>query len=145
MAGDAEPKRGYRTIFRSISQVFYANAKNTSSNNINYNNTNNSNNTNNNERLQMDNNNSLTATLTNVTKSPSISPSTSTSTTSTTPSITLTTENIAGKCIECQDQSAARLRASSMLDLSSNSRQSTMRIRSCHVLAPQMGWDLARL
>ncbi|EDW26705.1 GL14654 [Drosophila persimilis] len=127
MAGDAEPKRGYRTIFRSISQVFYANAKNTSSNNINYNNTNNSNNTNNNERLQMDNNNSLTATLTNVTKSPSISPSTSTSTTSTTPSITLTTENIAGKCIECQDQSAARLRASSMLDLSSNSRQSTMR------------------
>ncbi|XP_034650183.1 rho GTPase-activating protein 15 isoform X3 [Drosophila subobscura] len=126
MAGDAEPKRGYRTIFRSISQVFYANGKNTSSNNVNYSNTSHSNNTNNNERLQMDNNNSLTVTLTSVTKSPSIS--TSTSSASNTPSVTPTTENIAGKCIECQDQSTARLRASSMLDLSSNSHQSTLRI-----------------
>ncbi|SPP86630.1 Hypothetical predicted protein [Drosophila guanche] len=125
MAGDAEPKRGYRTIFRSISQVFYANGKNTSSNNVNYSNTSNSNNTNNNERLQMDNNNSLTVTLTSVTKSPSIS--TSTSTASNTPSITPTTDSIAGKCIECQDQSTARLRSSSMLDLSSNSHQSTLR------------------
>ncbi|EDW56112.1 GM22766 [Drosophila sechellia] len=68
MAGDAENKRGYRTIFRSISQVFYANAKNSSNTNSSSNNKNNiisyNNNTieNNNEGIGR-----LTVTLTSIT------------------------------------------------------------------------------
>ncbi|XP_033169109.1 rho GTPase-activating protein 15 isoform X3 [Drosophila mauritiana] len=68
MAGDAENKRGYRTIFRSISQVFYANAKNSSNTNSSSNNNNNiisyNNNTieNNNEGIGR-----LTVTLTSIT------------------------------------------------------------------------------
>ncbi|XP_037723662.1 rho GTPase-activating protein 15 isoform X2 [Drosophila subpulchrella] len=74
MAGDAENKRGYRTIFRSISQVFYANAKNSSSTNNSYNSNNNNNNTssynNNNDWNTLTENEGigrLTVTLTSIT------------------------------------------------------------------------------
>ncbi|KAI8033484.1 hypothetical protein M5D96_013758, partial [Drosophila gunungcola] len=72
MAGDAENKRGYRTIFRSISQVFYANAKNSSNTNNSHNN--NTTNYNNNSGWSHNNNNDysegvgrLTVTLTSIT------------------------------------------------------------------------------
>ncbi|XP_043661362.1 rho GTPase-activating protein 15 isoform X2 [Drosophila teissieri] len=89
MAGDAENKRGYRTIFRSISQVFYANAKNSSNAHSNSNNNNNiissyNNNTieNNNEGIGR-----LTVTLTSITPPTatwtSTSPTISTCTTAT--------------------------------------------------------------
>ncbi|XP_017050384.1 uncharacterized protein LOC108094345 isoform X2 [Drosophila ficusphila] len=74
MAGDAENKRGYRTIFRSISQVFYANAKNSSSSNSSHSvyNNNNSSSYNNNSAWNISENNNegigrLTVTLTSIT------------------------------------------------------------------------------
>ncbi|XP_070074504.1 rho GTPase-activating protein 15 isoform X2 [Drosophila takahashii] len=187
MAGDAENKRGYRTIFRSISQVFYANAKNSSS----YNNPSNNNNNNNNNTSSYNNNSGwntisdegigrLTVTLTSITLPTqtwsSTSPTISTCTTASAPSSSLSSgssssplasraarsaENIS--CSECgnpdpyhnspkppkdegipdntsqngdpkpmpvisSDQNQ-KLRASSMLDLTSNHRhQNALRI-----------------
>ncbi|XP_016954458.1 rho GTPase-activating protein 15 isoform X2 [Drosophila biarmipes] len=180
MAGDAENKRGYRTIFRSISQVFYANAKNSSGTSSSYNNSSNNNNNsntyNNNSgwNALSDGTNSegvgrLTVTLTSITPptatwtstSPTVSVCTTASSSTASSSSLLASrtarsaENIA--CSECgnpdpyqsqelqaddhshsQDQKPApdtssdqnqKLRASSMLDLTSNLRhQNALRI-----------------
>ncbi|XP_070144012.1 rho GTPase-activating protein 15 isoform X2 [Drosophila kikkawai] len=120
MAGDAENKRGYRTIFRSISQVFYANAKN--SNNSNNHNNSHNNLTNNNNTSSYNNNSSnsgsiisennndsigrLTVTLTSITPPTatwtSTSPTISTCTTaSSTVSSAASAEYIS--CNECLD------------------------------------------
>lgn len=102
MAGDAENKRGYRTIFRSISQVFYANAKNTNNSNNNFTNNNTSSYNNNSGSISENNNDSgigrLTVTLT------SITPPTATWT-STSPTISTSTVSSAEyiSCNECAD------------------------------------------
>ncbi|XP_017064577.1 putative uncharacterized protein DDB_G0292292 isoform X2 [Drosophila eugracilis] len=187
MAGDAENKRGYRTIFRSISQVFYANAKN-SSNSNNNNTSNNNNNTsiynNNGGWNTIDNNNDgigrLTVTLTSITPPTatwtSTSPTISTCTTASAASSTASSSPLASRaarsaenisCSECgnpdpyqsqelniiqentiltpeiqisekqqepsltviNSEQNQKLRASSMLDLTSNNRhQNTLRI-----------------
>nr|XP_036676119.1 probable Rho-GTPase-activating protein 7 isoform X3 [Drosophila suzukii] len=183
MAGDAENKRGYRTIFRSISQVFYANAKNSSNTNNSYSNNNNNNTSsyNNNSDWNTISDNTanegigrLTVTLTSITPptatwtstSPTISICTTASSSTVSSSSPLanraarSAENIS--CSECgnpdpyhsqdsspptpqlqandqhQDQKPLpvtssdqnrKLRASSMLDLTSNRRhQNALRI-----------------
>lgn len=170
MAGDTENKRGYRTIFRSISQVFYANAKNSS--NTNSSSSNNNNNIINYNNNTIENNNEgigqLTVTLTSITPptatwtstSPTISTCTTASASAGSSTASLSplasrsarsAENIS--CSECgnpdpyhgQDMELAKgqalttevpavpvpaasadqnqkLRASSMLDLTSNHR-----------------------
>lgn len=171
MAGDAENKRGYRTIFRSISQVFYTNTKNSSPQNNN--NINNHNNNLNGSSINIDNNNEgigrLTVTLTSITPPTSTwsstSPTISTCTADSITSSLASAESIS--CQECDDQnrdtdphiddeieetlsdlptptdldrSALRdlsenqkLRASSMLDLTSNNRnQSALRVSLYH-------------
>jgi len=183
MAGDAENKRGYRTIFRSISQVFYANAKNSSNTNNSYSNNNNNNTSsyNNNSDWNTISDNTanegigrLTVTLTSITPptatwtstSPTISICTTASSSTVSSSSPLanraarSAENIS--CSECgnpdpyhsqdsspptpqlqandqhQDQKPLpvtssdqnrKLRASSMLDLTSNHRhQNALRV-----------------
>ncbi|EDV30099.2 uncharacterized protein Dana_GF16007, isoform C [Drosophila ananassae] len=164
MAGDAENKRGYRTIFRSISQVFYANTKNSNTSPQNNNNISSHNNNLNSSSVNIDNNNEgigrLTVTLTSITPPTntwtSTSPTISTCTTESITSSLASAENIScqEECDDTQideeieetlsdlptptdlDRSALKnlsenqkLRASSMLDLTSNNRtHSALRI-----------------
>lgn len=168
MAGDAENKRGYRTIFRSISQVFYANTKNSNTSPQNNNNISSPNNNLNSSSVNIDNNNEgigrLTVTLTSITPPTntwtSTSPTISTCTTESITSSLASAENIScqEECDDTQideeieetlsdlptptdlDRSALKnlsenqkLRASSMLDLTSNNRtHSALRVSLYH-------------
>ncbi|EDW04631.1 GH12992 [Drosophila grimshawi] len=104
MAGDSENKRGYRTIFRSISQVFTSNSKHTHTQNNNHHTSNNNINNNNNNSNNINNNKSVSGMATLSVKLPQPQPPDA-------------------NCAECQDARKmfnvieAKKRASSMYDL----------------------------
>lgn len=113
MAGDTEHKRGYRTIFRSISQVFSANHKHNHSHSHSQNQSGSQNNnhissSNNNNNYNYNSSSSSSSSRRNVLLSPL-------------PDIEVDSFPLPEACSECQEkavqQKESSLRARSMLDL----------------------------